>query len=122
MRQVYPRQFVDVSQGIAAAIGISNLLRAFFMVCLNSSSSGSMKKIPRICLALDFSLLFLRFQKSPFCSPPWSYFDLPAILRIQDFHCLEQKNELVHRIVITQRVEPSFPQCDLRDFFDGVTS
>ena len=45
--QVSPRHFTGVLQGIAAGIGISNLLRAILMVCLNSSSSGSMKKIPR---------------------------------------------------------------------------
>ena len=45
--QVSPRQFTDVLQGIAGGIVISNFVRAFFMDCLNSSSSGSMKKIPR---------------------------------------------------------------------------
>ena len=53
LRQFSPRQFDSVLQGIAAGIGISNFLRAFLMVCLNSSSSGSMKKIPRICLVLS---------------------------------------------------------------------
>ena len=53
LRQVSPRQFSGALQGIAAGIGISNFLLAFFMVCLNSSSFGSMKKIPRICLALS---------------------------------------------------------------------
>ena len=51
--QVSPRQFTGVLQGIAAGIGTSNFQRAFFMVCLNYSSSGSMKKIPRTCLALS---------------------------------------------------------------------
>ena len=40
-----------VLQGIAAGIRMSNFLRAFLMMCLNSSSSGSMKKIRRNCLA-----------------------------------------------------------------------
>ena len=53
LRQVSPRQFTGVLQSIAAGIGISNFLRAFFMVCLNSSSFGSMKKIPRNCLGLS---------------------------------------------------------------------
>ena len=53
LRQFSPQQFAGVLQGIASGIGISNFLPAFFMVCLNSSSSGSMKKIPRICLALS---------------------------------------------------------------------
>ena len=44
LRQVSPRQFFGVLQGIAADIGISNLLRAFFMISLNSSSSSSMNK------------------------------------------------------------------------------
>ena len=43
LRQVSPRRFTGVLQGIAAGIGISNFLRAFLMMCLNSSSSGSMK-------------------------------------------------------------------------------
>ena len=34
-------------------IGLSNFLQTFFMVCLNSSSFGSMMKIPRNCLALS---------------------------------------------------------------------
>ena len=46
---LYPRPLV--LQGIAAGIGMSNFLRAFLMMCLNSSSSGSMKKIRRDCLA-----------------------------------------------------------------------
>ena len=44
-----------VFQGIAAGSGISNFLRAFSMLCLHSSSSVSMKKIPRNCLALSSS-------------------------------------------------------------------
>ena len=73
LRQVSPRQFTGVLQGIAADIGISNSLRAFLMMCLNSSSSGSMKKIPRNCLALSsfgfsiahfcFALLFAASDK-----------------------------------------------------------
>ena len=43
LRQVFPRQFTGVLRGIAAGIGISNFLRAFLMVLLHSSSSGSMK-------------------------------------------------------------------------------
>ena len=50
LRQTSPRQFTGVWQGIAAGIGISNFLRAFLMMCLNSSSLGSMKKMPRNCL------------------------------------------------------------------------
>ena len=53
LRQVSPRQFSGVLQSIAAGIAISNFLRAFFMVGLNSSASGSMEKIPRNCLALS---------------------------------------------------------------------
>ena len=41
-------------QSIAAGIGISNFLRAFFIKCLNSSSSGTLKKIPRNLLALSW--------------------------------------------------------------------
>ena len=62
--QVSMRQCTGVLQGIAAGIGTSNFLRAFFMVCLNSSSSGPMKKIPRICLALSsfgFSIVHFCF-------------------------------------------------------------
>ena len=52
-------------KGIAAGIGISNFLRAFLMVSLNSSSSGSMKKIPRSLLAFSsvgFSMVHLGFS------------------------------------------------------------
>ena len=64
MLQVFPRQLTGVLQGIAAGIIISNFLRSFFMVCLNSSSSGSMKKISRNCLALSS----LGFSVAHFCS------------------------------------------------------
>ena len=67
-------QFIGVLQGIAAGIGISNFLRALFMVCLMFSSSGSMKKIPRNCPALSsfgFSMIqfcfALRFAASDKC-------------------------------------------------------
>ena len=36
-----------ILQGIAGATDVSNFLRAFLMVSLNSVSSGSMKYIPR---------------------------------------------------------------------------
>ena len=39
-------QFFIILQGIAGATDVSNFLRAFLMVSLNSLSSGSMKKIP----------------------------------------------------------------------------
>ena len=74
LRQVSPRQFTVLLQRIAAGIGISNFPRTFFMVCLNSSSSGSMKKIPHNCLALSsFGLSIahfcfaLRFDASDIC-------------------------------------------------------
>ena len=58
----FARQIAGVLQGIAAGIGISNFLRAFFMVCLNHSSFGSMKKIPRNLLALsNFGFLIAHF-------------------------------------------------------------
>ena len=41
-RKVSPLLNIGVSQGIAAGIGISNFLRAFFMMSLNSSSFGSL--------------------------------------------------------------------------------
>ena len=66
--------FTDVLQSIAAGIGISNFLRAFLMVCLKSSSSGSMRKILRNFLALSsfgFSIanvcFALRFDASYIC-------------------------------------------------------
>ena len=60
--QVSPQQLTGVLQGIAAGIGISDFLRAFLMVCLSSSSSGSMKKIPRILLAFSsFGLSMIHF-------------------------------------------------------------
>ena len=61
-------------QGIAAGIGISNFLRAFSIIRLNSSSSGSIKKRPRNLLALSsfgFSIVHFcfafRFTASDFC-------------------------------------------------------
>ena len=61
-------------QGIAAGIGISNFLRAFFMIPFNSSSSRSMKYIPRNLLAFSsfgFSIAHfcfsLRFDASDIC-------------------------------------------------------
>ena len=69
LRQVSRRQLIGVLQGIAAGIGISNLLRAFLMVCLNSQ-----KKIPRNLLelsSLGFSMAHfcfsLRFDASDIC-------------------------------------------------------
>ena len=60
--QVSPRPFTGVLQGIAAGIGISNFQRAFSMMCLNSSSSGSVKKIPRNLLAFSsFGLSMIHF-------------------------------------------------------------
>ena len=44
-----------VLQGIAASIGNSNFLRAFCMISLNSSSSGSMRWLPRNFVALSSS-------------------------------------------------------------------
>ena len=65
LRQVSPRQFVGVLQGIAAGIGTANFLQSFFMVCLNSSCPDSMKKIPRICLlafsSFGFSIAHIGF-------------------------------------------------------------
>ena len=50
----FPLFCIGILQGIAAGIGISNLLRAAFMVLFFSySSSVSMKKIPRNFLALS---------------------------------------------------------------------
>ena len=60
----FPLLFVGVLPGIAAGIGTSNFLRAFFMLFLKSSSSGSMKEIPLNCLALSmfgFSMAHLCF-------------------------------------------------------------
>ena len=62
--QVSPRHVASVLQSIAAGIGISNFLRAALIVSLNSSSFGSMKKIPRNLLALSsfgFSIAHLCF-------------------------------------------------------------
>ena len=73
LRQVSPRQFTGVLQGIAAGIGTSTFLRAGFIVSLNSSSFVSMKNIPLNCLALSsfgfstahvcFALLFAASDK-----------------------------------------------------------
>ena len=70
----FPAAIFGVLQSIAAGIGISNFLRAFFMVRLNSSSSGSMIKIPRILLTLSnfgFSMILFcfafRFDASDIC-------------------------------------------------------
>ena len=53
LRQVSQWQLTGVLSGIATGIGISNFLRAFLMMCLNSSSFGSMKNIFLNCLALS---------------------------------------------------------------------
>ena len=53
LRWVSPLLFIGILQGIAAGIGTSNFLRAAFIVRLNSSSFGSMKKIPLNFLALS---------------------------------------------------------------------
>ena len=59
LRQVSPRQL----QSIAAASEFPTFYERLFMVCVNSSSSGSMKKIPRNCLALSI----LVFSIAHFC-------------------------------------------------------
>ena len=43
LRLVSPRQFTSVLQGIVAGIGMANFLQAFFIISLNSLSSGSME-------------------------------------------------------------------------------
>ena len=52
-RWASPLLFIGILQSIAAGIGTSNFLRAAFSVSLNSSSFGSMKKIPLNCPALS---------------------------------------------------------------------
>ena len=61
-------------QGIAAGIGISNFLRAFFNIRLNCSSSRLIKKIPRNLLAFSSFRLSIahvcfsfRFDASDIC-------------------------------------------------------
>ena len=64
LRQVLRGNVLVFYKALLLASEISNFLRAFFMVCLNSSSFGSMKKIPRNCLALssfDFSIAHFCF-------------------------------------------------------------
>ena len=64
LRWVSPLLFIGILQNIAAGIGTSNFLRAAFIVCLNSSSFGSIKNIPLNCLALSrfgFSIAHLCF-------------------------------------------------------------
>ena len=53
MRLGFQRQFTGVLQGIAAGIGTSNFLRAFFRYVWIPYPFGSMKKIPRNLLALS---------------------------------------------------------------------
>ena len=60
----HPLLLICILQSIAAGIGTSNFLRAAFIMCLNSSSSGSMKYILLNCLALsifDFSMAHFCF-------------------------------------------------------------
>ena len=60
----HPLLLIGILQSIAAGIGTSNFLRAAFIMCLNSSSSGSMKYILLNCLALsifDFSMAHFCF-------------------------------------------------------------
>ena len=82
LRQVSPRQFTGVLQGIAACIGISHFLQPFFIFRLNSSSSGSMKYIPRKLL---FFQLFLHCR-----------------LCIRYFLMLEASENFVYQIVVAK--------------------
>ena len=126
--QVSPRQIAGVVQGIAAGIGISNFLRAFFMVCSNSSSSGSMKKIPRNCLALSsfgFSIAHfcfaLRFDASEMLPHIWPYVvgswgclffvSLPPTMNIRKVASHSMKKILwnlsMHLIILSHRRHPN---------------
>ena len=72
-------QFFMILQGKAGAIDVSNFLRAFFMVSLNSVSSGSMKEIPRnfrafsrwsfssvhFCFSFSLASFLIDFQSCP---------------------------------------------------------
>ena len=65
-------QFFIILQGIAGATDVSNFLRAFLMVSLNSVFSGSMKQIPRNFRALSrwsFSFDHFCFSFSLACFP-----------------------------------------------------
>ena len=53
LRQVSPRQCAVFYTALLLASEFPTFYERFFMVCSNSSSSGSMKKIPRNCLALS---------------------------------------------------------------------
>ena len=55
VRQVSCNFHVEVLRGVAAGIGTSNILRAFFPVSLTSPSAGSMKQTPD---ASDFPYLW----------------------------------------------------------------
>ena len=83
--------FLRILQGIAGATGVSNFLRAFSMVSLNSVSSGSMKWIPRNFLAFSrwsFSSHHFCFSFSLACFPivfqssgrKWSGLDVSCFL------------------------------------------
>ena len=72
--QVSPRHFTGVLQGIAAGIGISNLLRAILMVCLKFFIIWFNEEDTTFCLALSsfgFSIshfcFAFRFYASDIC-------------------------------------------------------
>ena len=84
-------QFFIILHGIAGATDVSNFLRAFLMVSLNSVSSGSMKQIPRNFRAFSrwsFSLDHFCFSFSLACFPidfqssghRWSGLDVSCFL------------------------------------------
>ena len=56
----------EALQGIAAGIGMSNFLRAFFMVCLNSSSSVQRKRY-HVTILHCRPLVSPRFDSSDIC-------------------------------------------------------
>ena len=71
LRQVFPRQFTGVYKALLAS-EFPTFYERSFMVCLNSSSFGSMKKIPRNLLALSsfsfsipsFALLYFSLHQT----------------------------------------------------------
>ena len=87
----HSHNFYTILQGIAGATDVSNFLRAFLMVSLNSLSSGSIKWIPRnsrafsrwsfswdhFCFPFSLACLPIDFQNS---GHKWSGLDVSCFL------------------------------------------
>ena len=110
-------QFFIILQGTAGAPDVSNFLRAFLMVSLNSLSSRSMKQIPRKFRALSrwsFSFDHYCFSFSLACFPidfqssglVWSGLDVNCFLVNLD-HMYPSRGFSSNRVTCVKPVQGS---------------